>query len=366
MLFDPQAHEPLRGGSWDVRAARRTIDDIVRETLASFDGHAWPGREGELGEGVYSGPAGVVYALRVLSAEPPLSAEAELAEVSNETFMTGALGVGLVAFGDGADVAGRVEAAARGMIASGENELCTGAAGAVVAGMHLFDATRDERWARVVAAGVEALWSSWAFDRGLRACIWTQQRADGTRRFLGAAHGLAGNVHALLRAAPLQSPDHQRELLDRTVETLTRTAVRERGAANWPDRVDRPDPRPRVQWCHGAPGIVNALADAPRHRALDTLLVQGGELTWQAGPLRKGHGLCHGTAGNGYAFLKLYRRTRDAKWLDRARRFAMHAIAQYEARFAGRYALFTGDIGLGLYLRACIEVDERFPLLDVL
>jgi len=39
-------------------------------------------------------------------------------------------------------------------------------------------------------------------------------------------------------------------------------------------------------------------------------------------------GLCHGTGGNGYAFLKLYRRTGDAQWLDRARAFAMRGIEQ--------------------------------------
>lgn len=365
MLFDPDAHEPLRGGSWDARAARRTIADIVDDTLAAFDGTGWPRLEGEAGDGLYSGAAGVVYALRTLRAEPPVTETRLLEEAWNDTFISGALGIGLVAFRQDQGVAERVEAAARAVLESGEHELGFGSAGAVVAGMHLFDATRDERWTRVVSAGVEALWSSWAFDRQLRACIWTQHRKDGIRRFLGAAHGVAGNVHALLRAAPFQSPEHQRELLDRTVDTLTRTAVRERGAASWPDRADRPDPRPRVQWCHGAPGIVVALANAPRNRALDALLLEGGELTWRAGPLRKGHGLCHGTAGNGYAFLKLHRRTRDAKWLDRARRFAMHAIAQYEARDAGRYTLFTGDLGLALYLRACIDVDERFPILDV-
>jgi hypothetical protein len=36
-----------------------------------------------------------------------------------------------------------------------------------------------------------------------------------------------------------------------------------------------------------------------------------GELTWNAGALAKGSNLCDGAAGNGYAFLKLYRRTRD-------------------------------------------------------
>ena len=42
----------------------------------------------------------------------------------------------------------------------------------------------------------------------------------------------------------------------------------------------------------------------------------------------KGSNLCHGTGGNGYAFLKLHRRTGDPVWLERARAFAMTAIAQ--------------------------------------
>ena len=36
----------------------------------------------------------------------------------------------------------------------------------------------------------------------------------------------------------------------------------------------------------------------------------------EAGPLRKGAGLCHGTAGNGCAFLALHARTGDERWLD--------------------------------------------------
>ena len=60
------------------------------------------------------------------------------------------------------------------------------------------------------------------------------------------------------------------------------------------------------------------------------LLVAGGELTWRAGPLSKGPGVCHGTAGNGFAFLKLLERTGDERWLDRARAFAVHAAEQVE------------------------------------
>ena len=94
-----------------------------------------------------------------------------------------------------------------------------------------------------------------------------------------------------------------------------------------------------------------------------------GESTWVAGPLRKGSNLCHGTAGNGYAFLKLYARTGDARWLERARAFAMHAIAQTQAeeRAVGRmrYSLWTGDPGVAVYLMDCIGVTPRFPTLDV-
>ena len=76
----------------------------------------------------------------------------------------------------------------------------------------------------------------------------------------------------------------------------------------------------RTQWCHGAPGMVATLTGiAPHDDAFTRLLVAGGELTWEAGPLRKGPTLCHGTAGNGLAFLALFERTGDERWLERAR-----------------------------------------------
>jgi lantibiotic modifying enzyme len=119
-----------------------------------------------------------------------------------------------------------------------------------------------------------------------------------------------------------------------------------------------------VQWCHGAPGIVTTLGDL----IPEPLLLGAGDLIWRAGPLRKGAGLCHGTAGNGFAILKLHRLTGDESWLDRARRFGMHAVRQVErARREvgrGRYTLWTGDIGVALYLRACIDAEADFPIID--
>ena len=130
--------------------------------------------------------------------------------------------------------------------------------------------------------------------------------------------------------------------------------------AAWDEETEKA----RVQWCHGAPGIVATVGDhLPRDLARG-----GGELAWEAGPIERGPGLCHGTAGNGYAFLKLFALTGDELWRERARRFAMHAIAQVDRERAalgrGRYTLRTGDVGVALYLQSCLDDDARVPTVD--
>jgi len=46
----------------------------------------------------------------------------------------------------------------------------------------------------------------------------------------------------------------------------------------------------------------------------------------------------------------------------------MHAIEQVDRQRAalgrGRYTLFTGDVGVAIYLRACLDADSQFPILD--
>lgn len=95
------------------------------------------------------------------------------------------------------------------------------------------------------------------------------------------------------------------------------------------------------------------------------LMAAGGELIWRAGPITANAGLCHGTAGNGFAFLALFDRTRDERWLHGARKYAMHALQQVPrlraATGCGRYTLFTGDIGAALLAAACIAGDAAFP-----
>jgi hypothetical protein len=82
---------------------------------------------------------------------------------------------------------------------------------------------------------------------------------------------------------------------------------------------------------------------------------------------RRARGSATGTAGNGYAFLKTFARTGDERWLDRARRFAVHALEQAErlkaTRGHGRYSLWTGDVGTALYAADCLEARSGYPVL---
>jgi hypothetical protein len=244
-------------------------------------------------------------------------------------------------------------------------EFVWGSPGTMLAAHVLWERTRDEAWLDAWRASADWLWDEWRDE------LWPREIGGRTDHIFGPAHGLAGNVLVLARGDLLE-PARRRELERRTVATVSRHAEREDGLAQWPPSLEQAgDPaKVRVQWCHGAPGIVASLALLAREDEEWTeLLEAGGELTWQAGPLVKGAGLCHGTAGNGYAFLKLLERTGDERWLDRARRFAMHAIEQVErARKAyggGRHTLWTGDLGTALYLRSCLDADAAFPTLDV-
>jgi lantibiotic modifying enzyme len=334
---------------------------------------------------VYAGAAGIVWALDVLRrdghaeprtdlaavldralglwrAEPGLMAGIELPPNPEASLLCGEAGMLLVAsrVAPTADRADRLFELVRLNVANEAQELMWGAPGTMLAAHALHAWTGEERWAAARHESAEALLAGRDADG-----LWAQRLHGKTHRFLGPVHGFAGNVHALVEVG------ESTEALRRDAEAvLAREAVFEEGRATWPaiagDSLEGNDGVIRLQWCHGAPGMVATAADYVD----EDLLLAGAELTWQAGAHRdeKGHGLCHGTAGNGFALLKTFARTGDEHWLERARRFAVHALLQAERRRAelrvGRYSLFTGDVGVALFAAACIEADARFPILD--
>lgn len=205
--------------------------------------------------------------------------------------------------------------------------------------------------------------------------VWDNDLFGQTRSYFGACHGVAGNLNAFLRGADLLPDEFLSDAINRTAATLDFHAVRQGGMANWFTCTAPTKGRLFVQWCHGAPGIVTALSTTPKtgtsgSEIIDTLLVEASALVWNAGPLAKGPGICHGTAGNGYAFLKMYQRDGQTHWLDKARAFASHAIQQSQVHRTqygqGRSSLMTGDAGLAVYLHHCLNPDEAcMPGLDV-
>ncbi|HEU6445815.1 MAG TPA: LanC-like protein [Gaiellaceae bacterium] len=367
MIYDPSAHEPLTETPWDAGRAAEGIAAIVADAEASLADGGWPNHplddeDGDLRDrptSLYLGSAGMIWALHRLGSSLDLASLADDAlrrygeqpDFADDpsSVWWGEAGILLVARIVGA--AGADDERLRELVVENERnptwELMWGSPGTMLAAR---EAGLAKEWRQSAAILVE----EWERRGGL----WTQELSGNARQFIGPAHGFVGNVHAL--RGYLDDED----LRSRIEPVLREHAVADGPFVNWPpvvgaERVDR------VQWCHGAPGVVATVGDLMP----SDLLLGGAELTWRAGPLAKGAGLCHGTAGNGYALLRGYTVTGDEAWLDRARRFAMHALEQVErARAAygrGRYTLFTGDVGAALYARSCLDADPRFPTMDV-
>eukprot|EP00198_Chlamydomonas_reinhardtii_P006331 XP_001695667.1 LanC lantibiotic synthetase component C-like protein [Chlamydomonas reinhardtii] len=216
--------------------------------------------------------------------------------------------------------------------------------------------------------------------------------------YLGAAHGMMGILFMLLHCGPaiLEVEENRQQLR----ACLTYVASHEKDApgcsargGHYPTKMAMSPPEPPppgeaggaaaktlVHWCHGAPGAVflwckahEVFGDAEYLAAAR----RAGEVVWQLGLLRKGHGLCHGTSGNAYALLALHRATgggEAAVWLHRARQFAGH-VSGAEGRSVfdtpdRPLSLFEGRAGV-LCLLADLLADDggshgsRFPAFEL-
>ena len=385
MLFEPKEHERLAEDRWDPRRIRAAIREIVEDAERTFD-DGWPTHP-EDSEGpqdderrfrtVYMGGAGVIQALDSLQRRglvelrgdyvPYLERpyDADFPDYDHErSLWMGETGIRLALqpLSPSNENADRLHELIAANAQDERRELMWGSPGTMLAAAAMHDLTGEARWLD--------LWresASWLRDeQDPETGLWTQNLNGRVGPIIGPAHGFAGCVLALSR-------DGDDEFQRRAAETTRRYAVEEDGLANWlPDasmqslRGGRANTI-RTQWCHGAPGIVASLCTiATGDDEHERLLLAGGELTWRAGPVAKGANLCHGTAGNGYAFLALFERTKDEVWLGRARAFATHAAAQVaHARVEhgrGRYTLWTGDPGTALYLADCLAGGGALPL----
>jgi hypothetical protein len=390
MLYRPDDFEPVTE-HWDEAGVRAAIARIVADVdEAHLRQPLWPPPSdspvaaGEPEPSLFAGAPGLAWALDALqrrghaeTALDPATVALEALEAwraapvffpgyddlpqRESSLLSGEAGVLLVAWmlTGRPELADDLHALVRANIDADEiDELMWGTAGTLLAARVLLDGTGEGRWRRACDDSAEAL-----LARRDEEGLWTQRRFKDTRS-LGPVHGLVGNVYALMTALDRERAERLRR---ETNDTLRRFAVREGALCNWPPSAEERLEHHRtgeikLQWCHGAPGIVATTASY-----LDEeVVVAGAELTWQAGAHkeRKGAGICHGTAGNGYALLAAFAGTRDELWLERARRFAVHALAQAE-REPPVYSLWLGGIGAAVFASDCLDAACRYPFLEL-
>jgi lantibiotic modifying enzyme len=386
VLYDPAQFEQLTDDLWDPARVEDAIATIVADTDAAFDlealwpAHEWDGWQAPLPmKNLYVGAAGVIWALDALRRGGHAETSLDLADAALRTLeleraepdstwdehyhpaslLCGESGPLLVALRLAPDpaLADDLHALVRANVANPTDDVMWGAPGTLLAALAVSEWTGESRWE-------EAARESAATLRVRRGEDWLW-RQDDDYRGLGTVHGATGNTLVLLRVEPDDA------LAAETAAVLTRTAFREDDLANWPgsprSQLVDAQGRIRLQWCTGAPGV---LAGAWEYLD-EELLLAGAELVWRAGAHgdEKGHGICHGTSGNGFALLKAFARTGDERWLERARRFAVHALGQVErlraANGRGRYSLWTGDVGTALFAAACLDQNARYPILDI-
>lgn len=381
-LYQPETFEPLTETPWNEGYVTDAIQRIVTQAENAFDDeNLWPAGEWESWENylplksLYVGAAGVVWALHALRGrgradgtldlahaitrtheawqlQPDLMRDVELPSTAEAALLTGESGILTVAWlvEPTQERADRLLARVRENANSEAIEIMWGSPGTMLAAAELARRTGEERWDHAWLDSAEIL-----LEKREKDGLWTKTLYGERSRSLTPPHGATGIVQAL----------RNHEFLHDTNKSLRRNAVLEDGFANWPTRdkhgLQAPDGEIRLQWCCGSPGIVIAAGSY-----LDEdLLLAGAELIWHAGAHddNKGPSICHGTAGNGYALLRTFERTQDEQWLDRARRFAMHALEQVERR-EPRYSLWTGDVGAALFASDCLDAEARYPILE--
>lgn len=136
--------------------------------------------------------------------------------------------------------------------------------------------------------------------------------------YFGAAHGTAGILLILTRLGKQMHPELLKQLIELSLLDSGNFAS---SLQSQRDSL--------VQWCHGAPGFIPLLLEyqeylpASEHNTLIDVVLS---VIWQRGFLKKGEGICHGLAGNGYVFLSTYLTTKEPVRLIQALCFAQEIL----------------------------------------
>ena len=147
------------------------------------------------------------------------------------------------------------------------------------------------------------------------------------KEYIGAAHGICGILYILLAAKAYISEEIINDYIKPTLDYF---ASLQYPSGNFPSSISGTVPPTNdklLHWCHGAPGAIHLLLKAHEiwPNNVDCYFTRAqhcAESIWTRGLLKKGYGLCHGVAGNTYAFVAMWKVTNDPKYLYKAALFA--------------------------------------------
>lgn len=187
-------------------------------------------------------------------------------------------------------------------------------------------------------------------------------------RLLGAAHGWAGYLYAVLRwsAASATPPPAGLEQRLEQLAALGRPVGR---GLRWPVEPGAagPDAALAASWCNGAAGYAQLWTLAHRRLGDERYWRLAQLAAWSAyeGGSAAPSNLCCGFAGRVYALLGLFRHSGEAAWLARASRLAELAATGVRVGSLRRDSLYQGEVGVAL-LAADLQAPEhaRMPLFE--
>ncbi|XP_063700393.1 lanC-like protein 3 homolog [Culicoides brevitarsis] len=199
------------------------------------------------------------------------------------------------------------------------------------------------------------------------------------KKYLGAAHGISAILFTLLRSSWFSKSTENDEFsnishtkladIKNSIDYLLRFQAAD---GNFPTKFDSDD-KHLVHWCHGSPGFIILYAKAYlvfKEKSYLEACVRCADNIWHQGLLLKGPGICHGIAGNGYAFLLMFRLTNNPKYLHRAHKFAEFLETddfKRHSRTPDRpFSLFEGIAGTVCFLIDLMTPEKAaFPFMNV-
>lgn len=251
----------------------------------------------------------------------------------------------------------------------------SGSAGSVIFLLRLYQAAADPS---VLDAAVQAgNHIVQTVERDADGARWDWLREEQVRFSAGFVHGASGIAYALAELWRFTGDNAIKSLVYDAWRWIEAVALEDDRGVCW-NRWPGDPHRPRVQWCHGAPGIGLFAARAAELFEDDDLrrfAERCAQATLAAGDIRHNPSQCHGLAGNAELFIELARVSGDESWMSHARDFGNAATAYREerdgeVRWLGdepdNYSpdFMLGSSGLGhFFLRLARPEEVQMPLM---